>query len=158
MEFRLLGTLEVRDNDIEITPTAPKPREVLALLALRANRVVRVGELMDELWSEAPPPSALPTVQTYIYKLRKTLNGSGVERLATKPYGYQLNVPSTRIDVFEFQRLFADGRTASEAGEPDRVARLLSEALSLWRGPALPDVPRGDLINAHVARLEAARL
>src|SRR2546421_4859295 len=73
MQVGLLGPLTLRRGSALITPSAPKLRQVLSLLVLQANSVTRVDQLVEELWEESPPPSALTTVQTYIYQLRKPL-------------------------------------------------------------------------------------
>ncbi|GGQ49952.1 hypothetical protein GCM10010279_69130 [Streptomyces mutabilis] len=70
MDIEVLGTLSVRENGASITPTAPKPRQVLALLALHADRMVPVSALTEELWGAAPPRSSRTTLQTYILQLR----------------------------------------------------------------------------------------
>ena len=70
MDIDVLGALAVRENGISITPTAPKPRQVLALLALHADQVVPVSALIEELWAGAPPRSARTTLQTYVLQLR----------------------------------------------------------------------------------------
>ncbi|MEU2779697.1 winged helix-turn-helix domain-containing protein, partial [Streptomyces sp. NPDC007162] len=71
MDIGLLGELDVTENGISIAPTAPKPRQVLALLALRADRVVPVATLIEELWAGTPPRSARTTLQTYVLQLRE---------------------------------------------------------------------------------------
>ena len=58
MEFRVLGSLSVLDNGVDVTPTAPKQRQMLALLILNANRVVSIAQFTKELWGPAPPSSA----------------------------------------------------------------------------------------------------
>ncbi|MFF3889400.1 BTAD domain-containing putative transcriptional regulator [Streptomyces sp. NPDC001914] len=74
MDMNVLGTLAVRHNGVSVTPAAPKPRQVLALLALRAGQVVPVGVLAEELWGAAPPRSARTTLQTYILQLRELIS------------------------------------------------------------------------------------
>ncbi|MFJ7968349.1 BTAD domain-containing putative transcriptional regulator [Streptomyces sp. NPDC096324] len=76
MDIDVLGTLAVRYNGVSITPTAPKPRQVLALLALRAGQVVPVGVLAEELWGAGPPRSARATLQTYILQLRELISAA----------------------------------------------------------------------------------
>src|SRR5690349_18980814 len=115
MEFRLLGPLEVTEGDHSLTPTAPKVREVLALLLIRHNQVVRVDDLIEELWGERPPASALTTLQTYIYKLRKIFESCGKNPesiLSTRPSGYLLAVPGDDVDVVRFEQLVDAGRQA----------------------------------------------
>lgn len=162
MRFRILGPLEVVNSGHDLTPSAPKQRAVLALLILRRNRTVQITSLIDELWDDRPPESALPTLQTYIYKLRKLLNGAqtGVSRamLRTTGYGYQLDVLPKHSDLDLFEEYAEDGARALEAGAPARARQSLAEALKLWRGPALANVPTGARLGAEVTQLEERRL
>lgn len=159
MEFRLLGALEVIDNGQDITPTAPKLREVLALLVLRNNQLVQIGSLIDELWGENPPSSALSTLQTYIYKLRKILfDRPGDCSLVTKQAGYLALIPPENVDVCRFEESMTEGFKAIEQGDASVSARTLAGALSLWRGPALADVQPGNVLSAHLTRLAESRL
>ncbi|MFI6341438.1 BTAD domain-containing putative transcriptional regulator [Streptomyces sp. NPDC050535] len=70
MQIDVLGILDVRENGVCIAPSAPKPRQVLALLALHADQVVPVSSLIDELWAGRPPRSGRTTLQTYVLQLR----------------------------------------------------------------------------------------
>ena len=54
-----------------------KQRTVLALLVLRAGEIVPVERLIDELWSDDPPPSAAHTVEGYISRLRGSCSPTG---------------------------------------------------------------------------------
>src|SRR3569833_1813992 len=159
MDFLILGPLAVIDKGKNITPTAPKVRQVLALLLVRRNQIVQVSEFVDELWGDHPPESAMTTLQTYVYKLRKdVLEPSGLGRLQTQPSGYLLEVRDENIDVCVFERLSAEGRVALENDDPRRAVELLSGALGLWRGQALASVTVGEIPSAHVTRLEENRL
>src|SRR5689334_16854054 len=73
MDIEVLGALSVRVNGVSIVPTAPKPRHVLALLALHADQVVPVSALVEELWGAKVPRSARTTLQTYILQLRELI-------------------------------------------------------------------------------------
>ncbi|GAA2102371.1 AfsR/SARP family transcriptional regulator [Actinomadura alba] len=159
MHFRILGPLWVADGVLELTPTAPKVRQVLAFLLVRSGKLVQVDELIDELWGDEPPSSAMTTLQTYIYKLRKELlERCTSAQLQTRVSGYLLDVSAERGDILRFERLAHEGRTALEEGDPARAAERLTEALALWRGPALTDVAVGEILSAHVTRLEEERL
>lgn len=168
MDIEVLGALTVRECGISITPTARKPRQVLAVLALHADRVVQVSTLIEELWEDEPPRSARTTLQTYILQLRELI-GSALARagehevtaksvLATLPGGYRLNTRGGRIDFREFERQAGAGYRAVAADDFSGAARRLREALSLWTGPVLADVNAGCRISLEVARLEEARL
>lgn len=73
MDIEVLGALAVQENGVSVTPTAPKPRQVLALLALHADQVVPVAALIEELWGTTPPRSARTTLQTYVLQLRELI-------------------------------------------------------------------------------------
>ncbi|GHE15671.1 AfsR/SARP family transcriptional regulator [Streptomyces alanosinicus] len=172
MDIDVLGTLAVRHRGVSITPTAPKPRQVLALLALRAGQVVPVGVLTEELWGSEPPRSARATLQTYILQLRDLIsaaleNGTGDDTgqrrqakdvLLTVPGGYLLKGGDDISDVREFERLAGSGYRAMDAEDYPQAARLLREALDLWSGPALTDVHTGPHLQTEVKRLEESRL
>lgn len=173
MDIELLGTLAVREQGLSIMPTAPKPRQVLALLALHADQVVPVSALIEELWAGTPPRSARTTLQTYVLQLRALIataleQGVGAEGgpgrrtakdvLVTLPGGYLLDSGSGTSDVREFDKLADRGYRAMDAGDFPGAARLLREALSLWSGPAFADVHGGIQLDMEARRLEETRL
>src|SRR5690606_792280 len=93
MRIKVLGPLEATRNGQSVAPTAAKPRQILALLALRAGEVVPVPTLVEEIWGEDPPRSALTTMQTYILQLRRLIgrssdSGSAKDILVTRYNGY----------------------------------------------------------------------
>ena len=146
VEIRLLGPLEVRNGE----KVAPLPRRqqraLLAALALRAGEVVSTDRLIADLWGENAPASATGSLQNTVSALRKAI---GRDVVVTQAPGYRLAVERDAVDSHRFERLVKQGR---KADLPER-ARLLSEALALWRGPAL-----ADLEEEEFARLEASRL
>ncbi|MBT3154615.1 AfsR/SARP family transcriptional regulator [Streptomyces sp. CHD11] len=168
MDIEVLGALSVREHGISITPTAPKPRQVLALLALHADRVVQVSSLIEELWDDEPPRSARTTLQTYVLQLRELIGEAlakgGEEEvtakdvLVTLPGGYRLDTRGGRIDFREFEQQAGTGYRAMDAEDFTGAARRLREALTLWTGPALADVTAGSRIGLEVKRLEESRL
>jgi DNA-binding SARP family transcriptional activator len=141
VEFRILGPLDVLDDDGRpVTLPPAKPRALLVLLLLSRNRTVRTEVLVDQLWDERPPATATKTVQVYVSQLRKGLG----DRLQTRPGGYELRVGDDELDADRFERL-------ADAGEYRR-------ALELWRGPALVDVRGEAFARSAAERLEEARL
>ena len=97
LQFKVMGPLEVLHDGRDRTPTPPKVRQVLALLLLRANQVVAVDALIEEVWGEDPPLSAVGTMQTYIHQLRKLFERPGTQ-LMRKPPGLR---PDWRMMVKE---------------------------------------------------------
>ncbi|MDJ1136875.1 AfsR/SARP family transcriptional regulator [Streptomyces iconiensis] len=158
LKIRILGPLEMTLNGQDITPTAPKQRQLLALLTLRRNSIVRAAELIDELWGENLPKTAMTTMQTYIYKLRAMFIAHGVgEPLHTAQTGYMLRIPDDAVDVHCFERLANEGRNLLDNGELDAGTEVLTEALGVWRGAALVDVEAGELLSAYITQMEEAR-
>jgi DNA-binding SARP family transcriptional activator len=143
-EFRLLGPLEVLEDDRPLALGGPRQRAVLAILLTRANEAVSRDRLIDELWGETPPQTALNTLQYYVSQLRKLL---GADRIVTQPPGYAIRVEPDELDLARFERLL-------EEGGGDRAR----EALALWRGPALADFAYEEFAQAEAARLEELRL
>ncbi|CAA9448003.1 MAG: Cys-tRNA(Pro) deacylase YbaK [uncultured Pseudonocardia sp.] len=174
MHVNLLGPLEVLREGVLVTPSAPKLRQVISLLVIRANTVVRRDRLVDELWDDDPPASVVTTVQTYIYQLRKQLRlspldgGPGQDHghrpgrltpaLETSPHGYQLKLDTTRVDLTRFEELAVRGRIEASAGDLASASRTFGDAARMWRGPTLVDVPLGPVLQGEVLRLEELRM
>lgn len=176
MQVDVLGILDVRENGVSIAPTAPKPRQVLALLALHADQVVPVHALTEELWAGRPPRSARTTLQTYVLQLRDLItlalgresgtgSGSGPaarrsakDVLVTSPGGYMLSSGGGASDVRRFERLTGMGYRAMDAGDFKEASRLLRDALELWTGPAFADIQTGARLEMEAKRLEESRL
>lgn len=163
MEFAVLGTLMARDGEVDCTPSAPKLRRVLATLVVCANKLVLAETLAEELWQDHPPITAMATLQTYVYQLRKALGSdgrdrSGVIRTQTDPSGYVLAVNPEQVDLVRFRNLLRKGRRALEEHHPDHAAEVLRQALSLWRGPAFGGVCSGPVLEAHAVHLEEERM
>ena len=158
MEFGLLGPLVVRAGGSPVVVSAGKQRVLLAALLLRANQVVPAAELAGFVWEGSPPGTARVTLQNYVKRLRQALGPAGYERIVTRPAGYLIQVGPGELDVTRFTRLAGAGRAAGRAGSWKRAAALLGEALGLWRGEPLADVPSAALRRAEVPRLAELRL
>jgi DNA-binding SARP family transcriptional activator len=155
LEVGLLGPLVVSKGGRPIPVAGPKPRALLAILALDAGRVVSADRLVEELWPEQPPGTAGHAVQVYVSQLRKAL---GADAISTQRPGYVLVLDPEHIDVHRFERLADEGRAALQVGDPIAAERALREALALWRGSALADFTYEPFAQAEIARLEELRL
>lgn len=156
MDYRILGWLEAADERGNVLSLAgAKPRAVLCLLLLRANRVVSSDVLIEELWAGAPPRNAGNALQAAVSRVRKAI---GADRLRAQAPGYVLAVAPGELDLDRFDGLVADGRAALAAGEAGVAADALARALSIWRGPALADFTYEPFAQAEIARLEELRL
>lgn len=159
MNFAVLGPLEVRSRDGVCTPRGPMVRKVLALLVLQAGQVVDVDSLVEELWADEPPATAIGAVRTHLYHLRRILDAESpaADLLVTRPSGYLLRVPEDRVDLQLFRRSAERGRALFRSGRLEDAADSLDHALGLWRGRCLADVAHGPLLAAHVRRLTELR-
>jgi class 3 adenylate cyclase/DNA-binding SARP family transcriptional activator len=155
VRFGILGPLAVWNNGEELPLGGVKRRAVLGLLLTRANELIPTGTLVDELWGEQPPATAVKAVQVHISQLRKII-GPGV--LQTRPAGYLLEVERSALDAFQFEDLLAQGRRLRAEGDVEGAVRALREGLSLWRGPPLADLRYEQFARNESGRLEELRL
>src|SRR6266545_4569263 len=155
MEFRILGPLEMLDGSRVVSLGGRRKRAVLAILLLHLNRVVSSDRLIEELWGERPPATALQTVRVHVSQIRKVL---GRDLLRTLPAGYLLELGPDQLDASRFERLLDEGRAAIAVGDAASAAALLHEGLDLWRGPALADFTFEPFAQAEIARLEDLRV
>src|SRR5215207_5800032 len=145
MDVRVLGPVEATVDGRPIALGGGKPRALLAMLALNAGSSVSAARLIDGLWGERPPATAVKLVQVYVSQLRKALATSADgAQIVTRRHGYELRVGAGTVDAQRFERLVA-------SGEP-------REALALWRGPPLDDVADEPFARAEIRRLEELRL
>ncbi|NUR77191.1 MAG: AAA family ATPase, partial [Thermoleophilia bacterium] len=155
MEFRTLGELEVWNADRPLPIKGAVQRSVLLLLLLRANAVVRLEDLVEELWGQAAPHTAPKMIQNAVSKLRK----SGMaEVLATRAGGYVLQIEPEQVDATRFERLVDRAREALAAGMPEVAEQLLEQANGLWRGAPLADLAPEPFAQSEIARLEELHL
>ncbi len=155
VEIGVLGSLVVCRDGTVVEVAAPKQRALLALLALEAPRAVSTDSLVDQLWEGEAPRSASTAVQVYVSQLRKAL---GKVAIATRPPGYALDVAVGGVDALAFEQLAAEGRSLVRSGEVEAAARVLNQALGLWRGQALAEFVYQGWAAGPAERLEELRV
>jgi len=156
VKFRVLGPVELFAPSGVIAIKAPGRRALLAALLLAANQVVPVPRLVDAIWGQCPPPSAVPNLRNQVAALRRTLSPVAPgERLVTRSGGYLLVVKPGELDLTVFETLVRQGRYAQQYGRPADAAEAFGRALGLWRGEPLANVAG---CAPDVARLDEARL
>lgn len=167
LRYRLLGPVEIVRDGEPCTPSALKLRALLAVFLLHANEALAADRLIDELWRCAPPRSAAATLQAYISALRRILDPAHGRAgrhprqhpvLQTHPSGYLLAVKPGELDLHRFRALAALGRDRLADGRCGQAGEMFGRALVLWRGPALSDLSRADLMAHYTTRLEEERL
>src|SRR5664279_627817 len=157
----MLGRVDVLDGHLPLAIGGTKQRAVLAMLALRVNKIVSTDFLVDGLWGQTPPASALNVVQAYVSRLRKVLSAARptnqlVDIVRRRP-GYLLELDAEAVDVHRFERLARQGVAAVPAA-PGRAAVPLREALALWRGSPLAEFTVEPFAQTEIPRLEELRL
>lgn len=163
LQYSVLGPFTVEIDGVDRTPQAAKVRQVLALTLARANQVVSLEALFEELWGGSPPRTAVTTAQTYIYQIRRLLaRGRGEAEanriLRTVPAGYLLSAEPEQLDSWRFERAVDRARVVLEGGHTEQASAMLGEALAMWQGSALADVGHGALLQRHVTQLDEKRV
>ncbi|MET9631072.1 BTAD domain-containing putative transcriptional regulator [Lentzea sp. NPDC006480] len=153
--FEILGPLRVANSGQPLKSAGPRQRALLAALLVRARQSVSQAGLIDALWGENPPVSAVANVHTYVSRLRRDLTEIGLPgRLTTDSAGYRLHVEPGELDSEIFEATTARAREALAAGDADKAVRLWQDAWQLWRGTLLEDVPRAGWLEADAVRLD----
>ena len=163
LTVELLGPLRVRQDGLLVGPAGKKRRGLLAFLAVRANRMVPVSELVDGLWGLDPPASAVNLVQTYVSAWRRALEPGRATRaaglrLATVGSGYRLALTEEESDLLRFEALAAEGHRLLSAGSAEEGTEFLHRALRAWRDRPLTDLAGLPFIPAAADDLEGRRL
>ncbi|HEU4425353.1 MAG TPA: BTAD domain-containing putative transcriptional regulator [Pilimelia sp.] len=163
VDVRLLGPLEIvvhsgTDAQRAVPLGGARQRTLLGLLALRSPAVVCVSSLIDGIWRDEPPPTAVKTLHAHMAYVRRALGLAGLrELIVTRPPGYLLDSPMDTVDAHRFERLSRRGREALAAGGAEEAVHHLRAALDLWRGDVLADCPIGDWATGEATRLDEAR-
>ncbi|MFJ2785871.1 MULTISPECIES: ATP-binding protein [unclassified Streptomyces] len=155
--YRVLGPSQVlrADDGTEAPLKGARLRALLAALAATGGRAVGVRALGAQIWADDDPGASsgqdrTAALQALVGRLRRAL---GRDAVLSGPGGYRLAAEPDDIDLYRFERLASEGAGALAAGCPERAAVLLDEALGLWRGPALADLPGRDT-DPLVVRVE----
>jgi DNA-binding SARP family transcriptional activator/tetratricopeptide (TPR) repeat protein len=156
LQFGVLGPLQVVAGDPEApgVVSAARLRTLLAVLLWRANQPVPVDELADLVWDGAPPGGAPQAVRGLVMRLRRRLDEQAAARIVTRAPGYAIEVSSDELDASRFETLTHQADTAIRAGRWAEATRTAAEALGLWRGTPLADVPSQLLRDQWVPNLE----
>lgn len=158
VKFYVLGPLEVVARGGPVAIPAKRVRSLLAILLLHASQVVSIERIVDGMWPDEPPHSAVENVRTYICQLRSLLRQAyQEERLESYAGGYRLMAAPEDLDLIRFNRLSDWGRSTLREGDYARAVVLLGEAMSLWRGSPLPELDLGSIMRAKTVALEEQR-
>lgn len=155
MLFRVLGSLELGGQDERLVYVRQhKPRALLTLLLLNAERWVSNALIENALWEGLPPPSAPGNIKTYVSQIRRSLTALGDDpgRITSRSGAYRISLAPGELDVFRFEESVRLGREARRRSAGGEAVERFQEALGLWRGEPFEDLP------LSIRRAEAARL
>ncbi|MFI1676472.1 AfsR/SARP family transcriptional regulator [Streptomyces sp. NPDC020607] len=153
MRYSVLGTTGATRPDGTTVPVGgARLRALLAALALRPGTLVPAQTLVDDVWTGEPPADANGALQALVARLRRAL---GADAVASADGGYRLRARPDDVDVFRFDRLVGDGTRALADGDAAKAAAALDDALDLWTGEPLADLPER---TADAARWQARHL
>ncbi|KIF74199.1 hypothetical protein QR77_09785 [Streptomyces sp. 150FB] len=153
MRISVLGTTRaLRDDGTPVAVGGARVRALLTALALRPGRDIPVRVLVSRVWDQDPPADATAALQALVGRLRRAVGHAAV---VSSEGGYRLHADDDDVDLHRFRRLADEGALALEQGEAAKAADLLDDALALWQGPALTDLPDG---ASEALRWEARRL
>jgi DNA-binding SARP family transcriptional activator len=151
--FRLLGEVCVVDDDGRTSAiVAPRQRALLAMLVLRANRVVSASAAIEGVWGEDLPDHPTAALHVVMSRLRRAI-GSAADCIRSEGGGYRLDVGPDEVDVTRVEGLLRTGRTALAEHDPRRAAVSLDAALAYWSGEALEGLADFPFYAAGVQRL-----
>jgi DNA-binding SARP family transcriptional activator/tetratricopeptide (TPR) repeat protein len=153
MHVRLLGPVDVVVDGGSRPVHGLRRRAVLAALALHGGEIVSTSRLVDAVWGETAPPTALNTLQSHVSYLRNIL-GSKAAILA-RPPGYVLDLGGDHTDVQFAERLLRQG---TQSADPVHGARHLQAALALWRGRPMADLAGLAWLEEQAERLDLFRV
>ena len=162
VRYSLLGPVRAWRGNVELPLGWPKQRAVLAMLLLNANRLVTRDAIVDGVWGEEAPASAVNLVHTYIAGLRRVLEpgrpprGTS-RRLEQASSGYVLRLEAGQLDLDEFYVLLDRARASRASGDLAGVVRASTSALNLWEPPPLAGIP-GPVAGIERTRLAELRL
>jgi len=149
MQVRLLGPVDVVVDDAPRPVPGLRRMAVLATLALHCGEAVSTGRLVDVVWGEAAPTTAVNTLQSHVSFLRRVLGSKAAIR--ARPPGYLLDLAGDGTDVRLAARLFRQGQ---QSADPLRGALHLQAALALWRGRPLADLAGLPWLEEQAERLD----
>ncbi|MFU8851314.1 AfsR/SARP family transcriptional regulator [Micromonospora sp. SL1-18] len=159
MEIQVLGGLTARIQGRILRLGTPKQQLVLAMLALHTGRLVTVDQMVDELWPENPPRSAVPNVRTYAANLRRSLESVACGRvtIVREQGGYRLPLDESRVDLMRLSAQWLRARKLADAGDRPRAGELLGRVVDAWQEPLLVGLPLGPALLARRENVDRER-
>ncbi|MGW5388318.1 BTAD domain-containing putative transcriptional regulator [Nocardia sp. NPDC003963] len=161
LDLRVLGPVQLLVGGEPVPVGGPKPRALLAALAVNRRRAVSSSTLADMVWNEEPPDAYAASLQVFVSNIRKALRNSGIDPagvLRTESSGYRLEIADDACDLGRFEAARDAGTRASGAGDHASASRLFATALREWNGRALSDLVGLGFADSFATAMEEERL
>jgi DNA-binding SARP family transcriptional activator len=156
--FRVLGPVAAEIDGEPVGLGSQQLRMLLAALLVKADTNVSTDQLVDILWADQPPTSAVSTLQKLVYRLRMLLRPNGQDVIVTTPTGYELRIDPSSVDAGAFEILCGHATATLAEGDASGAVALFDEALALWHGAAFDEFSDQPFAAAEAARLEEMRI
>ena len=154
---KVLGSTEVELDGARLELGGPAPRRLFTALIAAGGQPLSDDRLAEAVWGADDPRHAIPTLQVHVSRLRQALGKQGRDLLERAGSGYALRLAPESVDTARFGQAVERGRRLLAEGKPEAAARLLTEALGLWRGEPFADLSAADLVAPARAQLEELR-
>jgi DNA-binding SARP family transcriptional activator len=161
VRVHVLGPLQVEIEGTEVGLGGRLPRQLFAALVVRVGESVSMPALVDAVWGEDAPPTAVKTLRAYVTRLRSALDTAGPDGagiIRTTQQGYRLAIAPGAVDAHVFTDRVQRARREVDAGRPDVAETVIAEALALWRGDPYGEFPDVALFAAEALRLSETRI
>ncbi|MEU8074579.1 BTAD domain-containing putative transcriptional regulator [Catellatospora citrea] len=141
LRLQVLGPLRLWRGDVEVDPGPRQQASMLALLLARVGQPISKAQLIDLLWDDDPPASALNVIHKYVGALRRLLEPGLSPRdagsyLRRRGDGYLFLGAHSGLDLVAFRDLVQAAGTAQAENLVSRALDRFVDALALWHGPA----------------------
>ncbi|WP_250007512.1 BTAD domain-containing putative transcriptional regulator [Actinoplanes sp. M2I2] len=163
--FGVLGPVHVRRQGTEVDLGARQQRLILALLLANAGQPVGLADIVEVLWDQRPPQSAVNVVHRYVGALRRLFEPGLAARSAGRwllgdAAGYRMRVDADNLDLLRLRELAEQARADASAGRLPEAMSAFEQALALWRGPCggVAELGANDNLTFSVVDHECADL
>jgi DNA-binding SARP family transcriptional activator/tetratricopeptide (TPR) repeat protein len=163
VRFTVLGRVALSVDGVETPVRGRRERAVLATLLAARREVVSVDRLVDNVWGERAPDSAVGSLQVAVSRLRSVIERDRTPKAAPRLLvssgpGYALMADPQTVDAEVFTLLVGAAHAALVDGDPAGAVERCDEALRTWGGAPYGEALDGELVATEVNRLRDVQL
>jgi DNA-binding SARP family transcriptional activator len=160
LRVEVLGPLRIlRDDVVDNHPDLARPRVRQLLSYLIIHRHARREKVAEDLWPDAADAGqSLRVTLTYLQRALQPERARGDAPYFVTTEGAWLTLTGRErleVDAWQLDQMLDHAVEAERAGEPGEALTAYRNALNLWGGEPLADVPYDDWAGPLRTRLEA---